>query len=137
MSYGHPIPQSIGRIDYKKLRRINPEAARRAMLEYLKSNGHNISQGAQAFEINRTVVYNILRKEKEDNLKDRSPAPHHQPRTTPGQIEDKVIEVKCQTRYGPERLLRYLKQKESLSSSRDNQAYPQEKQREDHLSFKA
>lgn len=115
MSYGHPTPQPIGRIDYKKLRRINPEAARRAVLEYLKSNGHNISQGAQVFGINRTVIYDILRKEKEDNLKDRSRAPHHQPRRTPAQIEDQVIKVKCQTRYGAERLSRYLKQQEGLS----------------------
>jgi len=100
MSYGHPTLEPIGRIDYKKLKRINPEAARRAVLEYLKSNGHNISQGAQVFGINRTVIYDILRKEKEGNLKDRSRVPHHQPRRTPTQIEDKVIKVKCQTRYG-------------------------------------
>jgi len=115
MSYGHPTLEPIGRIDYKKLRRINPEAARRAVLEYLKSNGHNISQGAQVFGINRTVIYDILRKEKEGNLKDRSRVPHHQPRRTPTQIEDKVIKVKCQTRYGAERLWRYLKQQEGLS----------------------
>ena len=115
MSYGHPTLEPIGRIDYKKLKRINPEAARRAVLEYLKSNGHNISQGAQVFGINRTVIYDILRKEKEGNLKDRSRVPHHQPRRTPTQIEDKVIKVKCQTRYGAERLWRYLKQQEGLS----------------------
>jgi transposase len=110
-----PTPQPIGRIEYNKLRRINPEAARRAVIEYLKSNGHNISQGAQVFGINRTVIYDFLRTEKEDNLKDRSRAPHHQPRRTPAQIEDQVIKVKCQTRYGAERLSRYLKQQEGLS----------------------
>jgi len=50
----------------KKLRRINPGAARRAVLEYLKRNGLNISQGAQVFGINRIVIYDILRKERRE-----------------------------------------------------------------------
>ena len=45
------------------------------------------------------MSYDILKKEKEGNLQDRSRVPHHQPRRTPTQIEDKVIKVKCQTRY--------------------------------------
>ena len=115
MRHGHRTHLLTGKIDYKQLRKISPETARRAVLEYLKSNGHNISQTALVFGINRTVVYNILRKEREGNLEDRSRAPHNQPRRTPAQVEDKVIEVKCKTRYGPERLSRYLKQHEGLS----------------------
>ncbi len=115
MKHGHRTHLSTGKIDYKQLRKINPEAARRAVLEYLGSNGHNISQVALIFGINRTVVYDILRKEREGNLKDRSKTPANQPRRTPALVEDKVIEVKCRTRYGPERLSRYLKQHEGLS----------------------
>jgi len=115
MRPGHHTRLLTGKIDYKQLRKINPEAARRAVLEYLKSNGHNISQTALVFGVNRTVVYDILRKDKQGNLKDRSRAPRNQPRRTPIQVEDKVIEVKCKTRYGPERLSRYLKQHEGLS----------------------
>ncbi len=115
MKAGHRIQPPTGKIDYKQLRRINPETARRAVLEYLKSNGHNISQTALVFGINRTVVYDILRKEEDGNLKDRSRAPCNQPRRTSTHVEDKVIEVKCKTRYGPERLSRYLKQHEGLS----------------------
>ncbi|TLN17672.1 hypothetical protein FDZ71_06150 [bacterium] len=115
MKHGHRTHLSTGKIDYKQLRKINPEAARRAVLEYLGSNGHNISQVALIFGINRTVVYDILRKEREGNLKDRSKTPANQPRRTSALVEDKVIEVKCRTRYGPERLSRYLKQHEGLS----------------------
>jgi transposase len=115
MKHGHRTHLSTGKIDYKQLRKINPEAARRAILEYLGSNGHNISQVALVFGINRTVVYDILRKEREGNLKDRSRTPGNQPRRTPALVEDKVIEVKCRTKYGPERLSRYLKQHEGLS----------------------
>jgi len=46
------------------LRKIDPEAARKAVLEYLHSNGHNISQVALVFGVNRAVIYDILRKEE-------------------------------------------------------------------------
>jgi len=87
-----------GKIDYKQLRKINPEAARRAVIEYLKTNGHNISQTALVFGITRPVVYDIIRKEREGDLKDRSRTPHHQPNRTSAGIEDKVIEVKGRTK---------------------------------------
>ena len=67
------------------------------------------------FGINRAVVYNILKKETEGDLRDRSRAPRHQPRKTPSAVEDKVIEVKNGTHLGPERLSRYLLDHEGLS----------------------
>ncbi len=63
------------KIDYKKLRQLNPEAARTAVLEYLSSNGGNIADCARVFAIQRPVVYDILQKARENNLKDRSKAP--------------------------------------------------------------
>ena len=50
------------------------------MIEYLKTNGHNIADTARVFRVNRTVVYDILAKSKEGNLKDRPKIPKHQPR---------------------------------------------------------
>ena len=96
-----------GTIDYKGLRGFSAEAARRAVLGYLKTNP-NISETARMFGITRAVVYDILSREKEGNLKDRSRAPRHQPRKTPIEIEDKVVEAKNRTHLGPERLSRYL-----------------------------
>ena len=104
-----------GRIDYKELRKINPEAARKAVLEYLKTNEANISRTAALFGIKRTVVYDIIRKGEEGDLKDRSKVPKHQPKKTSELIEDKVIESKNKTRLGTERLRRYLKQHEGLA----------------------
>ena len=103
-----------GGIDYKELRRFNAEAARRAVLEYLKTN-RNISEAARVFGITRAVVYDILRKERTGNLEDRSRAPRRQPRHTPSEIEDKVIAAKNKTHLGPERLSRYLQQYEGHS----------------------
>lgn len=102
------------RIDYKELRKINPEAARQTVIEYLKTNGHNIADTARVFRVNRTVVYDILAKSKEGNLKDRPKIPKHQPNKTPAKIEDKVIKAKNKTHLGPKRLSRYLKKHEGI-----------------------
>ena len=88
-------------IDYKQLRNINPQAARRAVLEYLKANGGNITRSASAFGINRAVVYDILEKEREGSLAGRSRAPRHQPRKSSPRVEAKVIQAKNKTRLGP------------------------------------
>jgi len=103
-----------GTIDYKGLRQFNAEAARRAVLEYLKTNA-SISEAARMFGITRAVVYDILKKEKTGNLADCSRAPRRQPRKTPAVVEDKVVEVKNRTRLGPERLSRYLQKYEGVS----------------------
>ena len=102
------------RIDYKQLRGINPQAARLAVLEYLKTNKGNVSDTAVVFGINRSVVYDILQKKKENDLSDRSRTPHHQPNRTASAVEDKVIEFKNKTHLGPERLSRHLKKYEEI-----------------------
>ena len=103
-----------GKINYHVLRRINPEAARLAVMEYLSTNKGNISEAARTFGIQRTVVYDILKKKKEGDLKDRSRAPLHSPYKTPAAIEDKVVEVKNQTRLGAKRLSVYLQKYEEI-----------------------
>ena len=70
------------RIDYKTLRKINPETARLAVLEYLKTNGRNIANAANAFGINRPVVYDILKQAAEGDFRDRDKTPKHQPNKT-------------------------------------------------------
>jgi len=103
-----------GSIDYKELRRFNVEAARMAVLEYLKTNP-NISGVARMFGITRAVVYDIIKKGKEGDLRDRSRIPKCQPRKTSPELEDKVVATKNKTRLGPERLSRYLEKYEGLA----------------------
>jgi hypothetical protein len=67
------------------------------------------------FSITRTVVYSILKKGREGDLRDRSRAPRYQPKKTPAAVEDKVVELKNRTHLGPERLSRYLQEHEGLS----------------------
>ena len=101
-------------IDYKELRRFNAEAARKAVMEYLKTNP-NISETARMFGVTRAVVYDIMRKDKTRDLRDRSRAPKHQPGKTPTEVENKVINAKNKTRLGPERLSRYLHEYEGIT----------------------
>jgi len=101
-------------IDYKALRKVNPEAARMAVLEYLKTNKGNIALTARTFGIQRPVVYDILKKGKEGNLKDRPKMPKHQPNKTPAETEDKVMEIKNKTHLGPKRLSRHLERYEGV-----------------------
>ena len=81
------------RIEYKVLREINPEAARQAVLEYLKSNGGNKADAARVFGINRSVVYDILKKASEDDLRDRPKAADDLPAKL-GDHEAQLILVK-------------------------------------------
>lgn len=97
----------ITRIPYKQLRKVNPETARLAVIEYLKTNGGNIADTARAFGINRPVVYDILSKQAEGNLKDRSKVPKSQPNKTSALIEALVIEIKNKTNFGAERISDY------------------------------
>jgi len=103
------------KIDYKTLRKINPEAARMAVLEYLKTKGGKVADCACVFGIQRPVVYNIIKKEKEGDLTDRSKAPKTCPFQTAAAVEDKVLEVKNKTHLGPKRLSIYLAKYENLT----------------------
>ena len=102
-------------IDYQALRMTSPEAARRAVVEYFKRNGQNVSATARMFGINRCVVYDILGKWVEGDLRDRPKTPKHPPNKTPEEIEAQVIAAKNKTRLGPERLSRYLRRYEGVS----------------------
>jgi len=109
--------QPGARIDYKTLRRINPEAARLAVLEYLTSCGHNIAATARMFGITRPVVYDILAKQRAGDLQDRSRAPRRQPRKTSPALEGQVVAAKNLTHLGPKRLSLYLAKYEDLQLS--------------------
>jgi len=102
-------------MDYKNLRKIDPEAARLAVLSFLKEHAFNISKTASSFGINRTVVYDIISRSKTGNLTDRPRIPRYQPRKTSIEIEEKVIEARNATRFGPGKIAAYLKKHENIS----------------------
>jgi transposase len=88
------------RIDYKRLRELSPEAAREAVLQYLWTDGGNKADAARVFCINRPVVCDILKKQAEGDLRDRSQEPKHQPNKTPPETEEQVVKAKNTTGKG-------------------------------------
>src|SRR6266487_979908 len=91
-------------LDYKELRGISPQAARRAILQVLKSVDGNIAECARLLHTTRRTIYKALQKEEAGNLDDCSTAPKTVHNKTATHIEDKVIEIKRKTRYGPIRI---------------------------------
>lgn len=59
-----------------------------------------------------------MAKFNQGDLNDRPRIPRQQPRKTPPDIEDKVLEIKIKTRLGPKRLSRYLIRYESAEVKR-------------------
>ncbi|OQB24026.1 MAG: hypothetical protein BWY10_02644 [Chloroflexi bacterium ADurb.Bin180] len=112
MSDGHRT--SGQQIDYKELRKISPQAARQAVISYWQHKASSIAEVARTCEVNRCVVYDILRKWSEGDLRDRAKTPRHQPRRTPAEREAQVIAAKNQTHLGPQRLFRYLQRYEQV-----------------------
>jgi len=49
MKTGYCTSQGVGKINYHVLRRINLEATRLAVIEYLSTNKDNISEAARTF----------------------------------------------------------------------------------------
>ena len=115
MRRGRRTDKQVARIDYKELRKLDPETSRRAVIALWKSNGQNVSATARMFGINRRVVYDILERWASGNLRDRPRTPKRQPNKTRPEIEDRVIAAKNKTRLGPQRLTRYLAKYEGLS----------------------
>jgi transposase-like protein len=98
-------------IDYKKLRRLSPEVARQAVLDYLGSTDGDIRATAAAFGINTSVVYDIRRRARAGSLADRSRAPHNRPHSTPRRVEDRVVAARNRTGLGYQRLSAHLAQR--------------------------
>ncbi len=102
------------KIDYKRLRQLNPEAARTAVLNYLSSNKGNIADCARVFGVQRLTVYDILKKDKEADLKDRSKKPKTVANKTSLQIENKVLQAKIETGVGVRKLVKYINKNYNL-----------------------
>lgn len=91
-------------LEYRELRTISPRAARQAILQILTSMRGNITETARILHTTRVTVYKALKKQREKCLDDASTAPHVTVNKTVKDTEDKVIELKKKTNYGPLRL---------------------------------
>lgn len=94
-------------ISYKLLRETSAETARLAVLQYYSNSG-NVSKTAKLFGITRITVYDILRKSKEGNLKDRPKAPKTVANKTADEVIIKILKLNNRTGYGAKRISKYL-----------------------------
>ena len=58
-------------LDYKELREINPQAARRVILHVLQSVDGNIAEAARLLHTTRRTIYRTLKKDEEGSLDDQ------------------------------------------------------------------
>ncbi len=104
-------------LDYKELRGISPQAARRAILQVYESTDRNVAETARLLHTTRRTIYKALRKDEAGNLDDSSTTPKSVPNRTAKDIEDKVIEIKKKTRYGPIRIADELLEQHGITLS--------------------
>lgn len=104
-------------INYKRLRKINPETARTAVLEYLQANKGNISETAKVFGLTRAVIYDIIRKREQGSLQDRPRAPKRVANRTSHLIEQLVISIRQQENLGPKAISFKLYKKHQIDLS--------------------
>lgn len=69
-------------LDYKELREISSKAARRAILQVLKSVDGNVTETARLLHTTRRTIYKALKKDEIGDLDDSSTAPRIVPNRT-------------------------------------------------------
>ena len=104
-------------LDYQELRSISPRAARQAIIQILKANQGKVSVTARMLGITRRTVYKALMKKNAGNLDDSSRAPRVVHNKTAEALEEKVIQLKKKTNYGPLRLKEELEAVHQISLS--------------------
>ena len=109
--------KDITHLDYRDLRQISPEAARRAILQVLQAHNGNVTTAAKILSVSRATIYKAIRKDKAGDLKDGSKAPQRVHNKTSAEIETRILELREKTRYGPLRLKDELKEVAGLTIS--------------------
>jgi len=99
------------------LRTISPQAARRAILQVLKTNSGNVTETARLFNVSRPTIYKAISKQKSGNLDDDSTAPKSVHNKTPEILESLVVDIKAATNYGPLRIKEELFDKYQIDLS--------------------
>jgi putative transposase len=101
----------VADLAYGELYDMNPVKARMHLVRTYEQTG-SIRETAHRWRTSRQVVRKWVRRyeaQGEAGLQDLSRRPHHIPRQTPPETEQKVRELRRTTRYGRERLAIFLK----------------------------
>lgn len=97
-------------MDYKSLRKINPEAARMAVVQYLSSNQNNVYRAAKFFSVTRKVIYDIISRQNQNELGDKSRRPKNIKNETPDETQELVVRLHSKHGFSARQIEAYLKQ---------------------------
>jgi transposase len=104
---------AVAELAYREVYTMNSVEARKLLIKTYHET-KSIRKTARMWKTSRHVVRKWVRRfqqEGEEGLKDRSRRPHHSPRQTSPEIEERVREARKATGYSRERLALYLQKK--------------------------
>ena len=95
---------------YRGVYAMNKLGARQLLIQTWQDTG-SIRGTARLWHTSPQVVRKWVRRflsEGEEGLRGRSRRPHHSPRRTPPEMEQRIVEARQKSGYGPKRLAKYL-----------------------------
>ena len=95
---------------YRGVYAMNKLGARQLLIQTWQDTG-SIRGTARLWHTSPQVVRKWVRRflaEGEEGLRGRSRRPHHSPRRTPPEMEQRIVEARKKSGYGPKRLANYL-----------------------------
>lgn len=95
-------------------RKVSIMDQRREFIAFARQEGANISELCRRFGISRTTAYKWLRRAQQEGetFQDRSRRPHRQPRRTPPEMEQRILEVRARhPAWGARKICSWLKRR--------------------------
>ncbi|MEX5258384.1 IS481 family transposase [Kocuria arenosa] len=93
---------------------------RLAIIRHVEEVSGNVAATCRYYGISRPTYYTWLHRYEEEGLKgleDRSSAPHHMPTATPAEVVEKILWLRQQYHFGPEKISMYLQRYHDVTVS--------------------
>lgn len=93
---------------------------RLAVIHHAQEVTHNVSQTCRYYGISRQTCYSWLRRFEElglDGLRDRSKAPKVSPWATPSEVVAKIVHLRSNYHFGPQKIQMYLRRYHDIDIS--------------------
>ena len=91
-----------------------------AVLRHVEEVSGNVAATCRYYGISRQAYYGWLKRyevEGVEGLRDRSSAPHHSPNATQAEVVEKILWLRQQYHFGPQKIAMYLKRYHDLTIS--------------------
>ena len=93
---------------------------RLAIIRHVEEVSGNVSATCRYYGISRPTYYTWLPRYEKEGLKgleDRSSTPHHMPTATPAEVVEKILWLRQQYHFGPEKISMYLQRYHDVTVS--------------------